>query len=252
MTGMQSTSPLASRTAPWSRGAGWVAEGFREFSVSWGAWLAIAVILTVFSVVLTVIPVVGTFALHLLMPIFLGGLMLGLRRQETGGRVVVSDLFAGFESHAVGRLLLIGLVWVVLHTLALMIGVMVALALAGTAFLTQLAQSEDMLVAAVDLTFSVGLLIGALVYLALVMPIAMLMWFAPALVVLEGESAIPAMGHSFVGCMRNFGPYLVYGLVGLLLFPLLLIVTLGLGFLVLVPVGIASIHAGYRDIFHRP
>ena len=42
---------------------------------------------------------------------------------------------------------------------------------------------------------------------------AMLNWFAPALVALRGVSAIDAMKLSFVSCLRNWLPFLLYGLV---------------------------------------
>lgn len=246
------TGRLASRTAPWSRGAGWVTDGFREFAAGWGSWLVIALVLCLLSAMLSLVPLFGQLALHLLMPLFLAGLMLGLaRRRRDGSPVRVADLFAAFESPHVGSLLLLGLLWLLMHLVAMGAGLVVTLVLAGNDALTNLAANEDMLAAAMALTFSLGLLIGLLVYLALVVPIAMMVWFAPALVVLEDEGTWSAMGHSFVGCMRNFGPYIVYGLVGLVLFPLLLVVTLGLGFLVLVPVGIASIYYAYEDIFHR-
>lgn len=252
MNDTQTPGVLASRAAPWSRGAGWVVDGFRAFGDQWGTWLLVALVLVLGSMVLSLVPLFGQLATTLLMPVFAGGLMLGLERQARQGRpLAVSDLFTAFEGPAVGHLMLVGIASIVLHIVAIGIGLAVTLVMAGAGFLASLAQSEAMLADAIALEFSVGLLVGLLVYVALAIPITMLLWFAPALIAIEGESAPSAMGHSFVGCLRNFGPYLVYGLVGLVLFPLLLVVTLGLGFLVLVPVGIASIHAAYRDIFHR-
>jgi uncharacterized membrane protein len=109
-----------------------------------------------------------------------------------------------------------------------------------------------MFAAALGLTMSVGLLAALGAYLVLSLPLVMLGWFAPALVMLEGQGTWAALGHSFTGCLRNMLPFLVYGLVGLVVFPLLVAVTFGLGMLVLVPVGLLSVHAAYRDIFHRP
>lgn len=242
---------LASRTAPLERGIGWVVDGFRLFGADWLAWLLVGVLLTLLSMLLSVLPLLGPLALHLLMPVFLGGLMLGLARTGQGGRLQVADLFAAFAHPGCGRLLRLGLAWFLLHLAIMAAGVAVAVYLADLDKLVLLARSEDMMAAAEDLTLVLALLSGLLVYVALALPVAMLVWFAPALVVLEGEGALAAMRHSFVGCLRNFGPFLLYGLVGLLLFPLLLVVTLGLGFLVLVPVGIVSIYLAYQDIFHR-
>ena len=59
-----------------------------------------------------------------------------------------------------------------------------------------------------------------------------------------------ALRPSFVGCLRNVMPFLIYGLVlGLFLLSLF---TAGLLFIVTAPVVIASIFVSYRDIFVRP
>lgn len=242
---------LASRAAPWGRGAGWIADGFRLFRADIGTWLLVAVTLMVVSTVLPLVPVLGTIALFLVSPILMGGLMLAIRDRQQGRPFVFSGLFRGFEGEMAGRLASVGAVSLLLNLLAVVVTLAFVMFFSGADFLTRLAQSEDMLAAGMELTLGIGLLIGLLVYLALLVPITMLVWFAPALVVLENEPAGSAMRHSFVGCLRNFGPYLVYGLVGLLLFPLIAIFTLGLGILVLVPVGLASIHVAYQDIFHR-
>ena len=253
MTGyVEKGGVLASRTAPAARGVGWITDGFRHFRADWGAWLLASILLTLITTILQVlVPVLGTVAVFLLTPVFLGGLMLGLARRETGQPFETADLFRAFQGHHGGQLVLVGVVSLVLNIVALAATLAFVLVFAGAGFLTALAQSEDMLAAATALTFSISLLLGLLVYVALLIPITMLVWFAPALVVLENESAFAAMKHSFVGCLRNFLPYLVYGLVGLVVFPLLIVFTLGLGVFVLMPVGLASIYSAHKDIFHR-
>lgn len=252
-TRTSSVNPLAARTAPAARGIAWITDGFRYFQRDWVAWLLVTLLLMAITFgSLLLVPVLGYITAFLLTPVFLGSLMQGVAARDQGRPLAVNDLFTAFQGPATGQLLLVGLVSLALNLLAVVGALVFVMFFSGAAFLTGLAQSEDMLAAAMELTFSIGLLIGLLIYVALLIPITMLVWFAPALVVLEGESALAAMQHSFVGCLRNFLPYLVYGLVGLLVFPLLMIVTLGVGFLVLVPVGLASIYAAHKDIFHRP
>ena len=94
-----------------------------------------------------------------------------------------------------------------------------------------------------------GLLAG-LIALALMLPLFMAMWFAPALVVFNERGVLEAMKESFRGCLRNIVPFLVYGLAGLVL-SILASIPLALGWLVLGPVLVASIYAAYRDIFFR-
>ena len=73
-------------------------------------------------------------------------------------------------------------------------------------------------------------------------------WFAPALVFFNDMPPIEAVKASFEACTKNMMPFLVYGLIVLVLsffaaLPMLL------GFLVFLPVLFGSIHASYRDIF---
>lgn len=246
-----SRGSLAARVAPPSRGVGWLADGFRLFVADWEAWLVIVVLSLLGSVLQFLLPLIGTVVVFLCTPVFVGGLMLGLDGTRSGGRLQVGDLFRAFGGPHFRPLMRIGLTWLALVVLSLLALAIFVVLFADLEFLTQHAQSEDMLRAGREFTYSIGLLVGVLLFVALMLPITMLVWFAPALVVLEGESAGAAMKHSFVGCLRNFWPYTAYGLVGLLVFPLLVLCTFGLGLLVLLPVGLASIYVAYRDIFHR-
>jgi uncharacterized membrane protein len=76
----------------------------------------------------------------------------------------------------------------------------------------------------------------------------MALWFAPALVMLQNQSAPRAIAESFKGCLKNIVPFLIYGIV---LFVLALIASIpfGLGWLVLGPVVLGSVYAAYRDIY---
>jgi uncharacterized membrane protein len=87
-----------------------------------------------------------------------------------------------------------------------------------------------------------------LISLALFVPISMATWFAPALVMLQDQSAPRAIGESFRGCLKNVVPFLIYGLI---IFALSMIASIpfGLGWLVLMPVVLCSVYAAYRDIF---
>jgi uncharacterized membrane protein len=60
--------------------------------------------------------------------------------------------------------------------------------------------------------------------------------------------AVDAMKVSFSGCLRNIVPFILYGLVGLVL-GIVASIPFGLGWLVLGPVAIASVYLGYRDIY---
>ena len=90
-------------------------------------------------------------------------------------------------------------------------------------------------------------LLALLVFLALIVPVAMAIWFAPALIALNGMSAIDAMKLSFKACWVKIIPFLVYGLV-LIGLSLLALLTLGLGYIVLLPVIYISYYTSYREV----
>ena len=93
-----------------------------------------------------------------------------------------------------------------------------------------------------------GMVLAILVMLALMIPVAMAVWFAPGLAALNERGAVEAMKESFTGCLKNIVPFLVYGVV-LLGLSIVASIPLWLGWLVLGPVVAASIYTAYRDIF---
>lgn len=252
MTDTTGNGLLQARTAPPARGVSWITAGFRSFVADWPAWLVIVLLSLLGSVLQFLLPVLGTLAIFLCTPVFIAGLMQGLEEEAASGRrLVVADLFRAFSGPHLKPLLLIGMTWLALVLLSMLAMLVFVDVFSGSEAITVHALTLEMLAAGRELTYGLSLLAGMLLFVALLLPITMLVWFAPALVVLEGEGAGSAMKHSVIGCLRNFWPYLAYGLVGLIVFPLLIVLTLGLGLLVLLPVGLASIHAAYRDIFHR-
>ena len=93
-----------------------------------------------------------------------------------------------------------------------------------------------------------SILLAWLIALGLMLPVVMAMWFAPPLAVFNELGAFDALKASFVGCLKNTVPFLIYGLI-LLGFAVLASIPLCLGWLVLGPVIGASIYTSYRDIY---
>src|SRR5690606_14156021 len=67
-------------------------------------------------------------------------------------------------------------------------------------------------------------------------------------VTLHEVAPVEAMRLSFIGCLRNILTFLVYGVL-LFILSILASIPFGLGWLVLLPIIVGSIYAGYRDIF---
>ena len=227
---------VGGRAVPSGHAWEWIATGWNTFRRQAGMWVLLTIVLGMIVIALSVIPLLGSLAVTLLMPVFVGGLMTGCRKIEKGEDIDLADLFAGFQ-RAGGSLVLVGLIGLGL-TIAVMIPMMLAIGL--TAF-----SSADFSNAP---ALGTNALIGILVSLALIIPVNMALWFAPALVTLQDASPTRAIGQSFRGCIKNLVPFLVYGVI---LFVLALIASAPfmLGWLVLAPVLIASVYAAYRDIF---
>jgi len=234
-----SESVMGGRAVGAGQGWTWIAEGFGLFKKAPGIWIALVVILFVILMVLAFIPLLGVVATFLIMPVFVGGLLLGCRALQGGGELEVAHLFAGFKAHT-GNLIVLGALaiagWIVV-----MLPVVVIVG-AG-AFLAAL-RGDAAGVAALGGSF----MLAWLVALALSIPIYMALWFAPALVVLRGMAPIEAIKESFLGCLKNVLPFLVYSIV-LMVLGIVAAIPLGLGWLVLGPTLIASVYISYRDIY---
>jgi uncharacterized membrane protein len=93
--------------------------------------------------------------------------------------------------------------------------------------------------------------------MALSVPLSMAIWFAPMLVVFENEKPAAALRASFLACLRNMLPFLIYGLI--ILVPMILLMApfdlsnmeRNPGLWIVALLVLPSIYTSYRDIF-RP
>ena len=230
------------RARPAGSGWSWIGEGWRMFMKAPGIWIAIVIVMLVIAVVSNFIPIVGPIALMVLTPVFAGGMMLGCRALDEGNELEFRHLFAGFQTQFASLATLGAIYFGLMLVIMLVVGL-----ITGAGMFTMLggggAQDPAALGAAFA-TFAVGMLIG----MALTVPVAMLLWFAPALVALNQMAPVEALKQSWSGCLKNIVPFLLYGVV---LFVLAIVASLPflLGWLALGPVMAASIYTSYRDIY---
>jgi hypothetical protein len=219
------------RVVPAGHGWEWIVSGWATFRRQSGTWMLLAFVLGIVVIAISLVPLLGSLAMPVVMPVLVGGLMLACARLERGEDIGVADLFAAF-SRGAGPLLVLGLIGFGL-TIAAAIPAMAALFMGGFG--------------SGSLTGSAFLLM-VLVYIALLLPVYMALWFAPPLVAVEELPPTRAIAQSFRGCLKNIIPFLVYSAI---LIPLAVVATLPLflGWLALGPVIVASIYAAYRDIF---
>jgi len=253
-TSLPGGESLEPRTVDAGRGASWWVEGWRLFTPRVGMWLLITLILIGLVCLLALVglvPFIGqllVLACDVLAPVFVGGLMLGCRAVDRGNPLTVAHLFAGF-SQRTGPLVIVGVIYTGLAMLIGLIIIGMMIAIFGVAILGMLTGGVDGTQTGVSLdSVVVAVLLGFLFFLLLLLPLVMAIWFAPALVMLGGMSPVDAMKASFHGCLRNVVPFLVYGVIWLVLATLASI-PFGLGWFVLGPVTIATVYASYCDIF---
>ena len=214
----------------------WIASGWDLFVKSPGLWIGMILVSGIISMVAGIIP----FASSILMPLFSAGFMYACYRLETGQEMKFENLFHGFQNQA-GPLAILGL----LNVAASVVIGFVVLTIIGTGTGLGALGGEEGAIAGFIFGLLASMLFGALLYI----PVAMGLWFAPALVLFHPElKPIDAVVLSFKACLKNWVAFLIYSIA------LLVIITVAsipffLGLLIAMPVIVASTFAGYRSIF---
>jgi uncharacterized membrane protein len=237
--------------APQSRPVGhgwlWITEAWKLFKAQPGAWIGAVVLFYIILILVSIVPLVGGLAVTILAPMLSAGLVIGAHQQSREGRFEISHLFAGV-SQSPGPLALVGLVY-----LLLALGIALITGLLFAAVFASMGSSMDP--STMDPN-DIGLflanpivLLPVLVAMLLGVPLAMAMFFAPSLVALDQIPVFKAFGLSFSGCLKNILPFLIYGLVAMVLV-ILGSLPLMLGLLVVVPLLSIAIYTAYRDIFY--
>jgi uncharacterized membrane protein len=232
-------------------GAAWWGESWRIFCAAPAVWIGIFILFVVVSIALVMVPIVGNIVHTVLIPVFAGGVMLGCHALARGEPLRIGHLFEGFQGGRFSPLLVLGLLWLAF----LFVSVIV---LVGTIFLTfgmaglEAILNSDPMTMDYHAIASAGIAVVVVGVIALVVTLlfAMAYWFAPALVVLNGEQPVAALRKSFEASWRNFGAFLLYGVIYIGL-AIVATIPAGLGWLVLGPMLVGSCYAGWRTIFGR-
>lgn len=231
------------RRVPLGRGWGWIAEAFALFRRSPIIWLALHLVLLLVAIGLMQVPLLGPYLIYLLTPLFLGGLMAACRDAERSEEIEIAHLFRGFREHA-SQLVTVGGVYLVGNVVV----TGVALALGGSELQEVMRAAQEGTSADLDPHVTNKAAFAVMVSLALFVPLAMALWFAPALVMLARLPALRALLLSMQACVVNMLPFLLYGAImgGLLLAALLPALA---GLLLWVPLAMISTYTAYRDVF---
>ena len=227
-----------------SAGAGleWVTKAFDLFKRSPLIWIMLIILWFVINIVGQFIPIIGWLAMSLLYAVFFAGFMLGCAALERGEELEIAHLFAGFKNNT-GSLIGLGAIYLgVLVIFGAIVGVLV---FSGAGGFSAMSDPESVNPAQI---FSSGTLLSILVALLLFIPIGMMFWFAPPLIALGGVPLLQSLKMSFMGCLKNIVPMLLFGIIMLVL-SVIATIPFGLGWLVLMPMAMASFYAAYRAIY---
>ena len=217
----------------------WLYQGWTMFLANPGVWIGSTVLLLVILMAISIVPLFGQVAAHLLAPLFGAGMVQICRHLRDGQQPEVADLFAGFR-HSTGSLV--------------MVGVFFAAGIFGLAFIAFLLVSGGVFggvitgkIAGLSIALG-GVMLAGIIVLLLSVPVIMATWFAPALVFFHDMKPAAAMRASFDAGAKNWLAMVIFGifLIVSLFFAML---PLGLGLVLLLPVFSGAVYASYRDIF---
>lgn len=227
------------RKVPAGAAMDWLGRGWDLFKQAPGTFIGMMLLFTLIVIILSVIPLIN-FVSGMLMPVFIGGIMLGCKSLEDGQGLAISHLFAGFSKN-MGQLVLVGVLYLAGIVL---IGIVAALGIGGIIGGSALMGQGG----GPSLGAIVGIAVFGIVAAVLIMPLAMAFYYAPPLVIIHDIPAFAAMKMSFTASLKNWLAFLVYFLVVMVL-AIIACIPLMLGLLVLFPVLYGSMYASYRDIF---
>jgi uncharacterized membrane protein len=237
------------RTVDMGRGLTWIQHGWTAFMQAPLMWIVNMVIFIVIYIVISSIPFVGALICHVLTAILGAGLMLAAHGLRSGRTMEATDLFGGFKAPLTSPLITTGVIYMAAWLTVYVICGLVFLAIFGMSGAVGTILSGDPgAIAGMLAGAGLGVLVVALLMVALSLPIVAAIWFAPALVAISNVAPVEALRASLFGCLRNILPSFIYGLIFLVLI-IIGSIPFGLGLLVVLPLMITSTYAAYRDIF---
>ena len=222
-------------------GMNWVGESWRLFKSQPGVWIGMFLVYMIIMMVLSWIPLIN-FLSSLIAPIFTAGWMIAAVNCDHHGSAKLDDLFAGFSKNT-GTLILVGVISLLIEVaIGMVVGLVFASSIGMNEMMSMTSDPQKLM------QYAPLLAVFILLFAALVLPVIMLVWFAPVLIVQHNLAAWDAMSKSFMGCLKNVLPLTLYSIIMLVLLFLGMIPLL-LGLLIVMPMLMISVYAAYKDIF---
>lgn len=239
---------LPAATVDAGRGTAWISEGWSLFKAAPLMWIVAMLVLFGIQMLLGIVPVLGGIASLLIGPMFMVGVLAFAHAIAQAGQADLGNLFVGFKDK-VGSLAMVAVLYFALIMAVIVIFVIAAVVVLGGSQLLSAANPEAVLGQVMAGAGGLAFLAVLLLMFGLLVLVAAAYWYAPGLVFYANMGAWDAMKASFSACLRNWLPFLVYGILALLVM-LGGMVALVIGFfLVSLPVLMASYYSSFRDIF---
>lgn len=195
-------------SAPASRGMQWLRGGFRVFMKQPLAYSAVFFTAQVGLSVLAVVPVVGGVIAVILLPAITAGYVRATQVVLAEGIPTPSVLLEGLRRPHVVSMLLLGVAYLLIGGLAMGLA-----HLLDPDFVTRMQQwMQSSSQPGASVPPPDGLASGALLRMGLLLPVALLFWHAPVILVRAGRGVARAVFASALACWRNLGAFLAYGL----------------------------------------
>ena len=224
----------------------WYSKGFDQFKASPGIWIGLVVLFIVITLVVGMIPFLGSIINIFLGPIFFAGLMLACEAQRRGQAVGIDHLFQGFGKNG-GALALFGLLSLAFYiVIGIVVLIVVAMSVGGAAISGMFAGGHP---SAALLGMGIGTMaLCFLIAMLAFVPIMMAMWFGPTLIVLHDVAPFDALKMGLRGAFKNWFVFILYMLL-YMIFAIFATIPIFLGWFVLGPVLIGAFYAAYREIY---
>lgn len=235
------------QTVSMERGAAWFAEGWRLFMKSPWLLVGMTVVIVLIMLVLNVIPFLGGLISMIAVVMLAAGLYVTLERLQKNEPVNFNLLFAGFGA-PFKPLLILALVFLGAQiVIGMVIFLVVGGGMMGTALMGGMMGGGGPNPEAMASMMQAGMT-ALMLALILMLPLFMAYTFAVPLVCFSGREPIAALKESFFAVAANWAPFVVFGLIYIVL-AILASIPFMLGWLVLLPVLFAAGYTAYRDVF---
>ena len=231
--------PLESRQVPAGNAWAWIVSGFNLFKANPVMWIVILLIYLAIIIPISFIPVIGSVVTTLLAPVFAAGMMWGCKALVLKQDLEINHLFEGFKKNT-AQLIAVGGVYM-LSLLVIMVMVVLTL---DKDTLELIMKGQEVSPAQAN-----AMMLPILIAMLFILPILMAYWYAPVLIGLHNLTVLEAMKLSFIACLKNMLPFLLYGLIFMVIL-VVAIIPFGLGLIVAVPVMMTSLYTSYVDVFN--